>query len=182
MDGVDNIMYPIKLFKALNIPYSVVLDRDFFTDYLKGTRKESVNGEGFFEYTNRIKESNVNIIEEMIGRKEISCDLNKVLDMSYAKLFDYLKEYKIYSMRYCLEQDMVTSSKFRDICYKEFNIQKEDKSTYNILVKNSKGLKKYTFLLKSIKEMKIKEYPYTIGKISNALISDIDSILEDHSF
>lgn len=178
LNGVDSIIYPIKLFKALNIPYSVVVDKDFFTDYVTGEKKDSIDEQGFYKYSDVLKNSNKNVIKLMINDENIVDDLNGLLKESYTKLFNYLENHNIYSMKYCLEQDMMESSVFRNMCYEKFNIESAEQSTSKVLVENASAIKKAIFLLDSLDEMEIKDYPYSIKKISNSLIKDINIVLE----
>lgn len=179
LSGVQNLIYPVKLFDELDIPYSVVVDRDFLTYYKNNKKDESKDIDGFYMYQNRMNDFNKKVIQLMINNPSDLEKLNEMLEQnqSYSKLFNFLERYKLYSMKYCFEQDMMTSKKFIEICYDKFNLREEERKESFILKNKHKKIKDGVFLLSCIDMMEVRDYPYTINKIANSLINDIESTI-----
>lgn len=54
LDGVNNLAYPYYLLKVLSIPFSIVVDHDFFFDYKNQKSEDSRNRYGLPEYKSTI--------------------------------------------------------------------------------------------------------------------------------
>ncbi len=169
--GVNNLAYPYFLLKELSIPFSVVVDYDFFFDYKNQKIENSRNKNGFPEYKNIITDidSKKKILEDVFGKNIIKMEE----DRGYRKFFDLIKPFNFYSMRYCLEIDLVCSSKAKELYYNILKLKDDQRQTKVLLVDNYKALKKRENILKVIDKLEPRSYPESFIKIRNAIIEDI---------
>ena len=171
LDGVTNLAYPYYLLKELSIPFSVIVDYDFFFDYKKDTNEDSRNKNGLPEYKSTITSNTTKrkIIEDAF-KKEID-KLEQV--KGYRNFFNIIKPAKFYSMRYCLEIDLVRSSKARDEYYKILGVPNCKQEQKTLLIENKRAIKKRENILKVLSKLKPIHYPESYTKIINAVIKDI---------
>ena len=171
--GVNNLAYPYFLLKELSIPFSVVVDYDFFFDYKNQKIEDSRNKDGFPEYKNIITDidSKKKILEDVFGKNLIKMEE----DRGYRKFFDLIKPFNFYSMMYCLEIDLVCSSKAKELYYNILKLKDDQRQTKTLLVDNYKALKKRENILKVIDELEPRLYPESFKKIRNAIIEDISA-------
>ena len=68
LDGIKNISYPYFLLKELSIPFSFVVDYDFFFDYKNEKMEDSRNKKGFPEYKKTLtrNESKLSVIKDFM--------------------------------------------------------------------------------------------------------------------
>lgn len=171
LDGVTNLAYPYYLLKELSIPFSVIVDYDFFFDYKNDTNEDSRNKNGLPEYKSTITSNTTKrkIIEDAF-KKEID-KLEQV--KGYRNFFNIIKPAKFYSMRYCLEIDLVRSSKAREEYYKILGVPNCKQEQKTLLIENKRSIKKRENILKVLSKLKPIHYPESYTKIINAVIKDI---------
>ena len=171
LDGVTNLAYPYYLLKELSIPFSVIVDYDFFFDYKNDTNEDSRNKNGLPEYKSTLTSNTTKrkIIEDAF-KKEID-KLEQV--KGYRNFFNIIKPAKFYSMRYCLEIDLVRSSKAREEYYKILGVPNCKQEQKTLLIENKRAIKKRENILKVLSKLKPIHYPESYTKIINAVIKDI---------
>lgn len=172
LDGVNNLAYPYYLLKELSVPFSVVVDNDFFFDYKNDKIEDSRNKNGFPEYKNTITslDSKRRIINDAFGN-----DLSKLEKANgYRKFFELIRTQHFYSMMYCLEIDLVCSSVAKSKYYDILNIDSSVHDTKTLLESNYKAIKKRENILKIIEDLTPRNYPESFNKIKNAIIEDIN--------
>lgn len=177
LNGVKNLKYPYFLLKDLHIPFSIVVDRDFFTPYLHDRLADSrADNTGLPQYANRIDDRNpvINAIFTDATQKE---KLRSIFEKSYSVSYDYLKQFKIYSMQYCLEMDLTCSKKARDEYYRILNIPIDERNQKSLLISSKKNIKNPENIFKVLENISIVEYPISYKKIKNALIADVQSTI-----
>ena len=76
-------------------------------------------------------------------------------------------------MRYCLEIDLVRSSKARDEYYKILGVPNCKQEQKTLLIENKRAIKKRENILKVLSKLKPIHYPESYTKIINAVIKDI---------
>lgn len=173
LDGVKNLKYPFFLLKDLGIPFSAVIDRDFFTPYSRDKLNKSRNPITFLpEYKNTLNTKNP-VIKSIFDSEEKKNALKAQLINSYTKFFNYLKEYNLFPMQYCLEMDLTTSSKAATLYYEHFNIPESQRTPDKLLVDRSDAIKDPAVVLKILNQLQPKDYPYSFKKITTALIKTI---------
>lgn len=140
LDGVNNLAYPYYLLKELAIPFSVVVDYDFFFDYKNQKSEDSRNKHGLPEYKNTITELDTKrrIINDVFNKNVGKLEQAK----GYRKFFELIEPAHFYSMMYCLEIDLACSSKARDIYYEILKLPNDKRERKILLTENHKAIKK----------------------------------------
>lgn len=171
LDGVRNIAYPYFLLKELSIPFSVVVDYDFFFDYKNGELKTSRDKNGCPLYKDVLTSmaQKRKVIDDAFGKSVTNLEGAK----TYRDFFEVTKSKKFYSMRYCLEIDLVGSRFARERYYNIIKMNNTNNSAKNLLETHYKMLKKRENLLSVIEDLPPKSYPESFTKIRDALIEDI---------
>ena len=175
LDGVKNIRYPFFLLKDLGIPFCAVVDKDFFTPYKNGKLDESRNNEtGLPEYSS--KASNNKVIQYVFDTTEKREALEYSLGKSYTQFFDFAKAYGLLSMQYCLEMDLVTSDKCREVLYDHFGLQGEGRKQKALLIDRKQAIKEPTLILPIVRNLVPKDYPVSLKKIRKVLTEQIKDL------
>lgn len=179
LDGVSNLKYPYFLLKDLDIPFSMVVDHDFFTPYLNDKLKDSRNPETCLPiYKNTINRNNP-VIADIWRTNESIQELESKINRSYSIQFDYLKRYHFLIMEYCLEMDLVgKSKKARELYYDKYNLYDENRNINELLIKRKDAIKDPLVLLPIFKKLKASERPISYKKIRVALVELINKRLK----
>lgn len=171
LDGVNNLAYPYYLLKELSIPFSVVVDYDFFFDYKNQKSEDSRNRYGLPEYKSTITslDTKRRIIDDVFNKNVDKLEQAK----GYRKFFELIEPAHFYSMMYCLEIDLVCSSKARDVYYEILKLPEDKQKQKILLTENHKAIKKRENVLQVISKLQPINYPESFNKIKNAIIKDI---------
>lgn len=171
LDGVNNLAYPYYLLKELSIPFSVVVDYDFFFDYKNQKSEDSRNRYGLPEYKSTITslDTKRRIIDDIFNKNVDKLEQAK----GYRKFFELIEPAHFYSMMYCLEIDLVCSSKARDVYYEILKLPEDKQKQKILLTENHKAIKKRENVLQVISKLQPINYPESFNKIKNAIIKDI---------
>lgn len=175
-EGVESIKYPFFLLRELKIPYITIVDRDFFFDYLNSKLEDSRNETtGLPIYKSELKDNDViNTIFDSVEKKN---NLISAHTQGYRKFFDYIKQYNILSMNYCLEMDLTCSYAAREIYYDILNIMPQNKSQIHLLEKNHKAIKRIENILSILEQIPRISYPESYLKIKNMIIQEINNTI-----
>lgn len=169
--GVENIKYPFFLLKELQIPFSIVVDRDFFFPYINDTLDDSRNpSNGLPIYGDNVK--NEAVINHLFNEEE-KRQLIANHKQGYRKFFEFIKQYGIVSMKYCLEMDLTCSSNARNEYYKLLNVMQDNQNQKFLLEKNKKSIKDIKKIMKVMDAIPLTSYPESYKKIKNYLIQII---------
>lgn len=177
LEGVKNIAYPYFLLKTLKLPFSIIVDKDYLTPYLNDDLEKSRDpNSGLPLYKEQIKESKVllDILPNVSNRKAL---LFALKSSTYTKVFDYLRPYKIYTMKYCLEIDLLSSPSIREQFYSIFNMPEIQQTQKELLINKKKVIKRIENILSALEGVNTKNYPISLRKIKKALIEDISEYL-----
>ena len=176
LTGVQNLRYPYYLLKDLNIPFTVIVDKDFFLPYLHDSLDRSRDVNYLPLYKDKAKRNDLVINSCWPNEKIEELDVN--LNKSYSSLFDYLRTYSFCTMEYCLEMDLIAkSSQARDMYYDHFNLNGDDRNLYNLLHKKD-AVKNPTLLMKIFLKVTPSNRPYSYKKIRKYLIEEINNYIE----
>lgn len=177
LNGVTGLQYPYFLLKELKIPFSVVVDRDFFTPYLHDELERSRNAQtGFPEYKRELNESNI-INDLLTTQAKKDLVLNALNGTVYNTIYNVLKPYKFYCMQYCLEMDLVCSEKICQEYYTYFNMMPNEQTSKELLIRKKKVIKKIENILKAMNAVQYRSYPISLRKIKSGLLEDINQYL-----
>lgn len=167
LEGVGNIIYPFYLLKYLNIPYFIILDKDFFIHYINGSLEMSRDNQGLPKYRYEFKKENLKIIKELITKEEDRNKLLRLMKSNHSKTLDLLERYNIILMNYNLEMDLICSKKAVEIYCNKFdmkiNFWKENQKV--LLVKHHKRIKRIENIMYVLKKMSNRNLPNSYKRI-----------------
>lgn len=169
--GVENLKYPYFLLKELEIPFTIIVDRDFFFLYINNNElnRSRNTRTGLPMYSDVLK--NDDLINEIFSDESKREKLIEMHKLGFRKFFQYISAFHILSMNYCLEMDLTCSSKAREHYY--YLLRIVDKKQKSLLVNNAKAIKKVENINSVIENINIIHYPESYKKIKNYLIEDI---------
>lgn len=173
-EGVESLKYPYCLLKELKIPFVLCVDKDYFFEYENSNTLDlSRDGNtGLPKYDTKMKDNFV--LKQIFDNDDKIKGLEEANKKGYRKFFEYIKNYNILSMNYCLEMDLSCSSKAREEYYKHLNVMPNNQSQSFLLTKNSKAIKKIELILSILEDIPVINYPESYLKIKNAIIEDIN--------
>lgn len=180
LDGVNNLKYPYFLLKDLKIPFSMVVDHDFFTPYLNDKLENSRDSESFLpKYKTSVKRNNP-VIGDIWKREEDLQELESKMSCSYSKQFDYLKNYGFFIMQYCLEMDLVGKSELaREKYYNHYGLVGDKRCIKELLITRKDAIKDPSVLLPIFKSLNSADRPLSYKKIRRALTTHIEQKIEN---
>ena len=175
--GVENIKYPYYLLKEIGIPYMTVVDRDFFFPYLNDNNLSlsRANSTGLPIYSDTLK--NTDVIDDIFRSQTLKQKLVDNHILGYRKFFDFIKNYRVLSMNYCLEMDLTCSTKARNEYYSMLNTLPVNQTQKFLLEKNEKSIKKIDKIINILDTIPQRSYPESYLKIRNTIVSDIEAEL-----
>ena len=144
LEGVDKAKYTVFLLKELQIPYILIIDKDFIVDYENGKYLSSLDNKGFPKYQNSFK--NQEIINILISNEADSSKLLKEINVSYRRSLEILLKYKIIMMNYSLDLDLVNVTLAQQKYYDLLRIPDEERVVRSLTEKRN-GIKKIKRIL-----------------------------------
>lgn len=174
--GVENIKYPYFLLKELEIPYITIVDKDFFFEYKNNNKlnesRDKITGLPLYDIS-KLKANPV--IDDLFYSLTQKNKLIEAARLGYRKFFEYIKQYNILSMNYCLEMDLTCSAYARNEYYRKLNILPEKQNQQELLLENSKTIKKVERILPIVDNIPKNKLPESYLKIKNLIIEDINN-------
>ena len=171
--GVEQIKYPYFLLNELKMPFTLVVDKDFFFEYLNGELALSRNDHsGLPIYKQTMKENAV--LQDIFRTDAEIHNVEEANGKGYRKFFECIKRYHILSMNYCLEMDLTCSTKARDVYYNMLNVMPINKNQKDLLGKYKNTIKDIEKMLKILDEIPKQSYPESFLKIRNSIVEDIE--------
>ncbi|OFO23033.1 ATP-dependent endonuclease [Streptococcus sp. HMSC072D05] len=167
--GKENIKYAYYLLRELQLPFVLIVDKDFFFNYQINNRLEDSRdcrtGLPKYDYTTLADNQ---LIEEIFGGNK-SRLLNK---SNYRDLFNIISSKNILSMNYCLEMDLTCSKKAREEYCRILNISNSDTKRFELLSKKN-AIKKIGTLMEVLEKIPNRSLPESYQKIVNYIFNDI---------
>lgn len=177
VDGETNMKYPYFLLKELKIPFSMVVDKDFFVPYRNNILNESRNANtGLPIYANVLKSDNA-IINDLFQLGSEKTVLKQKVNGNYRDFYNHLQQFHIFPMHYCLEMDLSCSSKARDEYYRMLNVVPANKTQKFLLTQNSKTIKDINKILSILGAIPPKSFPESFQKIRSGILNEIITLL-----
>lgn len=174
LDGIKNLKYPYFLLKSLGIPFSMMVDKDFLTQYKNDSLKNSRNELTCLpEYKNEANQHNP-VINAIWDSPQAKVELSSKLKESYSKLFEFCATNRLYPMQYCLEMDLVASKESRSAYCRVMNVTDDDAAYEALLVERCDAIKEPDKVLQVLDALTPVQYPYSYKKIRNAIAQDIN--------
>ena len=144
MDGERNIKYPYSLAKELKIPFLCIVDRDVFQPYINNDRKNSLGEDGIPLYRDEKKDSSP--IFDIINETDANDIICLFKEGKYNDVLEKLKEYKIISMRYALEVDLVQTPYYCNAICDLLHLPAAQRNMTHLLKDRSKQIKDYNII------------------------------------
>jgi putative ATP-dependent endonuclease of the OLD family len=110
LDGVKSIKYPICLFHELDMPFSILIDKDALFNYRNPKKKDSRDRDGFFQYARGFKRDAAVIFGSQKVPSRIVATLEKTLLTNHSGALKKLEPYKIIVFKYNIEMDLMNSN------------------------------------------------------------------------
>lgn len=145
LGGVQNLKYAFYLLRDLDIPKTMIVDKDFFFNYQNGSKDNSRYANGFFNYEGTFK--NEPLISELIPIENKRNSLEPLLTSNHSRAMDLTLEFDILCMKYNLEMDLVASNTACGLIYNKLNIQVADRNRNHLLTQKGKAIKKLELLV-----------------------------------
>ncbi len=167
LDGVDNIKYPVLLLKELNIPFLMILDKDYFLPYFEIDLENSRNIIGFPKFKYHFKPDC--IIETLIPKAMDRTSLLRKFKENHSKALDLLENNNIVCMKYSLDNDLVASNIGASLYYEHLNVPTSNRTKTELLVRRYKQIKKIENLLYVVENLPHKNLPNSYKRIKKFL-------------
>lgn len=175
LDGVKNLKYPYFLLKSLGIPFSMVVDHDVISPYVNGKLDDSRDESSYLPiYKADINRRNP-VLNDLWPTDDEKRKLIECANKSYTKLFKCLGEKKLYTMKYCLEMDLVANEASRTKYCEVMNVPDNNDASKVLLHDKKDAIKSPDKILQVVTGIAPLQYPYSFKKIRTALTYDINS-------
>lgn len=151
LDGITSLKYAFYILRDLEIPKTMIIDKDFFFNYQNGEKANSRYASGFFKYQNVYK--NEQLINEIFTNVHDRTQIQGLLTSNHSRALDLTVKYDVICMKFNLEMDLVASTTAQNLIYNYLNIPVANRNTNEILVNRDKALKKMDLLLHVINNL-----------------------------
>lgn len=172
LDGVGKSKYTVCLLNELQIPYLLIVDKDFFFPYENDSYESSLDTNGFPIFKNEFKDQT--LLSHIISDQHVQSELITHANTNHTKMLDLLENYGIVSMRYNLELDLAAIEAARQSFYKIFNMQNDNPTVANLT--EMKAIKKIQHLLRVMGDIEPSNWPRSylrIRKLMNEAASNL---------
>lgn len=163
LNGVTSLKYAYYLLKELEIPKTIIIDKDFFFEYQYGSKVNSRYASGFFNYNNQFK--NEVLINEIFDDATERTQIEQLLTTNHSQALDHTLKFDVVCMKYNMEMDLVNSSSACNLIYNKLNIPVADRNTNNLLVNYEGSLKKLELLLYVINNLQHQNLPNSYKRL-----------------
>ena len=168
IDGVKNLNYAFYLINELDIPYTLVLDKDYFIPYLNDQLSLSRNAQGLPKY--RYEYKTECIIDSLINNPRDRTDLLALFESNHSKALDLVEKYNLIVMNYNLEIDLICSQKSVEKYCEIFNLTNPDDNRKHLLEQRYNQIKKIGHILTVTESIDNKNLPNSYKRIRKLLI------------
>jgi predicted ATP-dependent endonuclease of OLD family len=165
LDGKTKAPYAIHLLKELEIPFLLIIDKDFFCKYKNDSLEHSLSIKGFPVYTST-NFHDQSLIDKLIPNKDDQKSILKNINNNHNQVLNVLEKYNIISMRYCTELDLIQTKMAQDLFYKILNCS-EDEQNIKSLLSKKKAIKKVENIVQVIEQINWNSMPRTYSRIRN---------------
>jgi putative ATP-dependent endonuclease of OLD family len=151
LGGIKSLKYAYYLLRDLDIPKTIIVDKDFFFNYQNGDKENSRYTNGFFNYDNVYTDEP--LITEIITEQSKRDLIEGLLTSNHSRALDETLKYDIICMKYNLEMDLVASNKAKQLIYAKLNIPNIKQNSNSILTEYKKKIKKIPLLIHVINNL-----------------------------
>lgn len=165
--GVKNLAYPFHIVKDLNLPNTVILDKDYFIPYLNDELNNSRDAEGLPKYKYEFKRGT--LLSALIPSASEQEKLLGLFKANHSKALDHLEKFNIICMNYSLEIDLLCS----DLAVKEMskilNLNSAQSNRHFLLTERHKVIKDIKNILNVLEKLQVINYPNSFKRIRNRI-------------
>lgn len=165
--GVKNLAYPFHIVKDLNLPNTVILDKDYFIPYLNDELNNSRDAEGLPKYKYEFKRGT--LLSALIPSASEQEKLLGLFKTNHSKALDHLEKFNIICMNYSLEIDLLCS----DLAVKEMskilNLNSAQSNRHFLLTERYKVIKDIKNILNVLEKLQVINYPNSFKRIRNRI-------------
>lgn len=169
LDGVDNSIYAFALLNELEIPYVLVVDKDFFFAYQNEKLEDSRDNFGFPLFKQTLK--NEELLKYVVSEKSDRSEICSFANTNHTAMLDILEKYDVISMRYSLDIDLVASASGRECLYNILNLSPNERNTSFLLTERKKAIKKVDTILKVMDRIDPPSWPRSYSRIRRIMNS-----------
>lgn len=163
LGGITSLKYAFYLLQDLQIPKTMIIDKDFFFNYKNGDKGNSRYRNGFFNYDTTFK--NDPLIPEILNIYNKRSLIKKLLTSNHSRALDELINFDVICMKWNLEMDLVASKTACNIIYKRLNLPTTDCNTNILLTNYENRLKKLSLLLDVINKLPQQNLPNSYKRL-----------------
>lgn len=167
IDGVGNLAYPFHIVNDLNLPYLLILDKDYFLPYQNDELNSSRNSSGFPKYRNEFV--NANLLEDLIPQYSDQTKLLSLLNSNHSQALDHLDKFNIICMNFNLEMDLLCSEKAVEKMSLLLGLTSTQSNVKFLLESRSKAIKKIDKILNVLSQIEIRNLPTSFKRIRKKL-------------
>jgi putative ATP-dependent endonuclease of OLD family len=166
LNGVDKAKYAIHLLKELNIPFLLIVDKDFFVPYLEGEYDQSLGTSGFPTYKEEFKDEE--LIKQLIRDSGTRSEILKCVNTNHTRMLDLLEPHGVVSMRFSLDLDLVAIKKAQEKYYGLLNIVDAEQTPSSLTTKR-KAIKKITRIIEVFEYLETRNWPHSFSRIRKVM-------------
>ncbi|TMP31199.1 ATP-dependent nuclease [Pseudoalteromonas rubra] len=162
LEGVDKAKYTIHLLNELEIPFLIILDKDFFVSYLNDDYASSLNTQGFPQYKTEYKDEE--LIKVLIPNENDRNDVLSKINTNHTAVLNTLEKHNVISMRYSLDLDLVAVRTAQEKYYDLLRLP-QDKRNVQELTGMRKGIKRIDRIVSAFESLETSSWPYSYSRI-----------------
>lgn len=166
LEGVDKAKYTVYLLKELDIPFLLIVDKDFFVPYGDGEFDSSLDHKGFPVYKTEFK--NIDLVKTLINDHKGREKLLSCINSNHNRMLNILEDHNVISMRYSLDLDLVGTQKGQEKYYHLLNIPAPDRNTATLTSKR-KAIKKIARVIEVFECLDTNNWPHSYSRIRKIL-------------
>lgn len=157
LSGITSLKYAFYLLRELEIPKTLIIDKDFFFNYLNTSKAASRYANGFFRYQTIFK--NDPLINEILINQIDRNQIQALLRTNHSQALKLTEKYDVIVMNYNLEMDLLSSTIAQSLAYDFLNVPLANRTTHEIFVNREESLKRLDLLLHIIDNIQHRNLP-----------------------
>src|SRR5690554_506429 len=169
LDSINSLKHIYYLLKELEIPKTIIVDKDFFFEYLNNNEKSlSRNPSGYFLYqpTYRTDQPLINHIFSNVADR---VNLETNLRTNHTNALSITETYDCIVMNYNLEMDILSSAAAITHMYNKLTVMPANRNTNFLFINNRKAIKEFENLKYVVENISPVNYPRSISRLINRI-------------
>jgi len=162
LEGVDKAKYTIHLLNELDIPFLIILDKDFFVPYLNDDYAISLNNQGFPQYKEEYKDEG--LVKKLVPSEADRLEILSKVNSNHTAVLNILEKHNVISMRYSLDLDLVAVNKAQQTYYDLLKLPAVKRNVQE-LTGMRKGIKKIDRIITVFESLDTNNWPYSFSRI-----------------